>query len=380
MKKKLLFLSAIIAALSLNGCNKNNPSDNPFDEPVVDPIDNQEEVDSLKALLNKQDLSPFYEKMFNANFLQDYSVYTNSVDEDEETVEFFRYEGLGMYGYYYSVSEDKYNEIMSKKDANPFDFISSSENGCFDLMQSADFNSFQFENDDDTKTSDISDFTYYQRLITLFDEENLQVYNSFSFEDHIDETKDSTDHFNGLVSKELLFNSISTEMLSKTIERVTLFDGQRSTEFLDSVYYDVCNDLLTKNDKELSQFIKTNHIALSEGEEYLEVSFKIEDESIMQTLADNEIFPGTIEGTLYYDKENSSFQKYTYQINFMDSVINNENRCVKSTVLKFTVEGFSLHGTFGGVPYIEPNPVVYDDGGQFASDMVEHIIPSIEID
>ena len=126
-------------------------------------IDNQNEVNEFKALLSKQDLSPFYERMFSSIFKQDYVSYTNSYGEEERNVDFFRYLGNGAYGYYYSVTREEYEEIMAKENVNPFDFITKGP-GNYTLIQSANINTFSSELVDEIEKSSTRDFKFYQRL------------------------------------------------------------------------------------------------------------------------------------------------------------------------------------------------------------------------
>ena len=341
-------------------------------------IDNQKEVDEFKAILNKQDTSPFYERKFTSMFRQDYVSYTNSYDDEEERgIDFFRYLGTGAYGYFYSVTQDEYEEIIEKESVNPFDFITKGF-GNYSLIQSAKVNAFSSEIVDGIDKRTSRDFSYSQRLDSQFDDTDFQLYNSFEINDKSSDNPSESTEFNGIVNKESLLEVVSTSWLTDTVQRVCAFDGQKNTEFIDDLYYVVCRNLLNKTDKEYSDFIKNNNIVISDGEEYTELSFELNDEEIIQNLIDNDIFPGSFKGTLYYDKESSSFEKYSYEINYVNNELE-EGACISSTILKFEAEGTSYHHTIDEIPYIEPNPVIYSDAYEFVNDIVDNIIPKIDL-
>ena len=62
MKNKFLVLFTLPLLTTLFACNGQNPSE--------DVIDNLAAVEKFKALLDKQDLSPFYDKTFKVVFRQ----------------------------------------------------------------------------------------------------------------------------------------------------------------------------------------------------------------------------------------------------------------------------------------------------------------------
>ena len=368
--KKIIFMFLILTnLLTLASCNNKENLH----------IDNQKEVDEFKTLLDKQDLSPFYERMFSAMFKQDYVSYMNSYgDEEDKGIDFYRYSGTGTYGYYYSVTQEEYEDIMEKENVNPFDFISRGP-GNYSLLQSAHINTFSSELVDGLEKNQTQDFNFIQNLNSLFDDNDLQVYNDLKLYDEYVNEPYLEKKFNGKVNKEALLEVVSTSWLTDTIQRICAFDGQECTEFLDGLYYDICRDLLTKNDKEISDFIKNNNIVISEGEEYLELSFDLNDEDIKEIMIDNDIFPGTFNGTLYYDKEDGSFERYLYEINTVNNTFDEEELYISSTKLKFEATGYSYHNTYEKVPYINPDPVVYTDAYEFVIDMVDNIIPPISL-
>ena len=339
-------------------------------------IDNQQEVDEFKALLNKQDLSPFYEKMFSSMFRQDYVSYINSYDDEDKNIDFFRYSGNGAYGYFYSVTREEYEEIMAKGDVNPFDFIVRGP-GNYSLLQNAKINTLSSELVDGFDKTSTSDLSYYQRLDSQFDDTDLQVYSSYEINDKAGDIPTKKAEFNGKVNKAALLEVVSTSWLTDTIQRICAFDGHKTTEFLDGLYYDVCRDLLNKTDKEISGFLKTNNIVISNGEKYTEVSFELNDDAIKQILIDNDIFPGSFKGTLYYDKEAGSFEEFMYEINYTNNEFDEEEAHIYSSTLLFTATGYSYHHTYEGTPYFNPDAVVYADAYEFVNDMVDNIIPPI---
>lgn len=378
--KKIISILLLLCLFMLVSCNKpgnekidhqNEETDHPSEV-----IDNQNEVDEFKALLSKQDLSPFYERMFSSIFKQDYVSYTNSYGEEERNVDFFRYLGNGAYGYYYSVTREEYEEIMAKENVNPFDFITKGP-GNYTLIQSANINTFSSELVDEIEKSSTRDFKFYQRLDSIFDETDLQLYNSFELHEDDSGIPRERTKFNGKVNKEALLEVVSTSWLTDTIQRVCAFDGQKNAEFLDNLYYDVCRDFLKKTDQEISTFLKENKIVIREGEEYTEVSFELHDEAIKQTMMDHDIFPGSFKGTLYYDKEDGSFEKYLYEINY-EIHESDEEDCISSSSLIFKATGYSYHHTYDRTPYIEPDPVVYADAYEFVNDMVDNIVQPID--
>jgi len=364
MKKKLILLAIIPTILSISGCNNSS-------------ISNLKEVKEFKALLAKQDLSPFYSKQFNSNFIQDYSVYNRSASDEAEILEFFRYRGIGFYGYLYSVSKEQYEEIMQKENANPFDFMLQNFS-MYDLFQGADLVTYRYEYEPDVITAtERNDLTFRQRLMSKVKDGNFQLYNSFSLQDRIDENKNEAHDFNAILPTETLLDSISTDSLSDIYQRVTMFDGQRNSEILDTFYYSLVSDLTTKSDKELSKFIKTNHIKISEEDEYYAISFELGDKNIKEQLTEMEIFPGNFIGTLYYEKESGKFFKFDYEITYVESEVDESEFSIYTASMRFRVYGYSLHDEYDRDPYISPDPAVYEDGNQFVSDMIDEIVPNI---
>lgn len=366
MKKKLLFLSAIAAIASLTGCNRENP------------INNQAEVDALKALLNKQDLSPFYERSFSAMYNQSYSVYSNNVREDGEDIQFFRYYGVGAYGYYYSVSEEQYEEITSQDEVNPFDFMVKGVSA-YDIRQSLDIDSYSFENDDQyiTPIEVRQTFEYWQNLTALFSNGNFQVDTKVTIDDKLNDDHDEVIDFNGVIANDILLETVSTSSLNELFLQMEMFDGQRNTEFLDNLYYQTCEELLTKSDSELSEFININHIEIKEGETDTEVTFKIEDETIRNILSENDVFPGIIKGTLTYDKETGEYKSYSYDIDYMNNEIGEDGATIHSASMSFECVGYSTHKAHEGSIYVRSDPVEYTDGEEYISTLSEKAIPSL---
>lgn len=385
MKKIISILLLLTFLFALVSCNnpENEATDTQSEEVDTqtdnpgEVIDNQQKVDEFKALLNKQDLSPFYEKMFSSIFRQDYVSYTNSHDDEDKNIDFFRYSGNGAYGYFYSVTREEYEEIMAKEDVNPFDFIVRGP-GNYSLLQNAKINTFSSELVDNIDKTSTRDFSYSQRLDSQFDDTDLQVYSSYEINDKAGDIPTKKAEFNGKVNKESLLEVVSTSWLTDTIQRICAFDGHKITEFLDGLYYEVCRDLLNKTDKEISDFLNTNNIVISDGEEYTELSFELNDDAIKQILIDNDIFPGSFKGTLYYDKEAGSFEEFMYEINYANNEFDEENAHIYSSTLLFTATGYSYHHTYEGTPYFNPDAVVYSDAYEFVNDMLDNIIPPID--
>ncbi len=389
MKKflsKLLLMTCLLVLVSCSS-KKEEPDKEPEEidnqSEVIDDqtevIDNQANVDELKALLNKQDLSPFYERTFASMYKQDYVTYINSYEDDEErSIDFYRYLGTGGYGFFYSVSEDVYNEIIEKDNVNPFDFITRGS-GNYSLIQSAKVNAFTSEMVDGMEKRTTRDINFSQRLDSQFDDNDYQLYNSLELTDNTGVIPNQSKEFNGKVNKEELLEVVSTSWLTNTIQKVCAYDGQKNTELIDDLYYEVCKSLVNKTDKEISDFIKNNNIVISDGEEYKELAFELNDENIKQILVDNDIFPGTFKGTLYYDKVSGSYEKYSYEINLVNNGFNEEGGYVTSSTLSFFAEGYSYHSAHGSIPYIKPNPVVYTDAYDFVNDVVDNIIPPVDL-
>jgi len=374
MKKKLFILSIVSITLCLVSCGKNKheyPSD------TSSSGEEQIDVSEFKELLSKQDVPPFYEKSFASIFEQNYSEITTSIEDGKE-IEYFKYNGIGMYGFFYAVNEHDYEEIMSKDDSNPFDFIIRSNMSEYELLQSATIDTYQPETEDDKESR--TSLKYYQHLQGLSKNNTFQLFNEFTLKNLLDESEEESRKYNAIVDKELLLDSISTTSLSDLFQRITTFDGQSVSEFLDALYYTIIEDLLDKSDLELSNFIQKNHLEINEGETYLEVSFKIEDENIQETLSENDIFPGIISGTLYYDKEDGSFQQHEYEISYKNSEVSEDGLSLNTASMTFKVnsDSFSHNSTFEREPYIQPEPIEYTDGNEFVKDMIEEIIPPFQ--
>ena len=94
-------------------------------------------------------------------------------------------------------------------------------------------------------------------------------------------------------------------------------------------------------------------------------------------MMDHDIFPGSFKGTLYYDKEDGSFEQYLYEINY-EIHESDEEDCISSSSLIFKATGYSYHHTYDRTPYIEPDPVVYADAYEFVNDMVDNIVQPID--
>ena len=79
------------------------------------------------------------------------------------------------------------------------------------------------------------------------------------------------------IDKELLFGSVSTRTFRQLFSQVNLFDAPGNSEHLDKHYYSICRDLVSKNDKEISDFLLANQVSIEEVENNIEVNFVYTD-------------------------------------------------------------------------------------------------------
>lgn len=366
MKKKYLSL-LLLPILALTACN--NAQEN---------IPNREVVTSFKELLAKQDLSPFYVKSFSALVVQNYNVFSSTLNDDTNEVDFFNYHGGCYFGYQYEVSKEQYEEITSRDSYNAFDFMVTGY-GDYGLLQTASVNSYDYSYSDETleTTTVRRDAEFTQLLTSRFTNDDFQVDSRFTYTDRLDESASCDKKFNGLVEKSLLTDTISTDSLTEIFARTNLFDGPRAAQVMDGVYYSICNSLVGQSDKVISDFIINNKITMLEEDDVIKVSFHIEDENIRNTLSEIDIMPGIIDGTLFYDKESGEFQEFEYEINYMDDHSDESLGSVSSALLRFEVSGYSRHRITEADPYITPNPVIYDNGDTFVDDMASEVIPPL---
>lgn len=363
MKKALLFPLFALSLLSLASCEEAIP--------------NQADVDALKALLAKQDLSPCYHKIFSTTFTQDYDVFSSRQGEHARTTQFHSYHGGGAFGCVYAVDKATYASVMAKENYDFFDFLARGRGG-YGLLQSATVSSFLDDVDGDDRQSESQvQQNFLQHIQVNFGDNDVQVYSSLTYSEGNDGSNTRFQSFNGELGKDTLFDSISIRALSDLFARTNLYDGQRSCETIDSIYEKTLHSLGGKSNKEISDFILENHIHVGEDETSTLVSFEIGDGSIRAALTKEEIIPGTMTGTLYYDKSTGIFSGFDYRISYRQNTTDSLSGRVYAANMEFTATGYSLNEEFEGDIYIAPNPVVYESGGAFLADMIEGIIPEI---
>ena len=315
-----------------------------------------EEVNKLKSLLSKQDLSPTLAKMF----VSDYDFFSSSsMEGDESETQFHSYHGGGMMGCFYEVDEASYQEVEALESRDFFDYLARG-NGSYGMMQTATLASYSHEFDEEGANASLQGVGFLQRLETYFGESDVQVFNSLSSTDKIGEAYDKRQYFNGIIDKETLFDTITVRAFSDIFASTNLYDGQRSCEALDRIYFDIVKDLHGKTDAELNDFIKKNDIAIEEEEENTLVRFRLKDENLRAVLDENDIIPGVLEGTLTYEKESGKFSAYDYKIAYVENGQDEENGKLFAASMAFAASGYSWNQKYEEALYIEPNPTVYD--------------------
>ena len=338
-----------------------------------------EELNKLKDLLSKQDLSPIYDKVFVSRFTQNYESYSsnNGAEEDIES-RFYAYRGAGWFGCFYEVDEEAYAEAEALENPDFFDYLSRGA-GDYGMAQTGDLVSYQYEKDEEETTVSLQGMQFAQYLDARFTETDVQVYNTLYVEDSIDGAfdGDAWQNFNGIIDKATLFATITNRAFSDIFARTNLFDGQRSCETLDHIYFATVKELCAKSDAELNDFIAKNDISIEEDGENTLVHFKVGDESLREALDENDIFPGDFEGTLSYEKESGKFTAFDYSIVYLSSESDADNCNVHTVSMEFKASGYSLNEKYGGEAYINPNPTVYEDAEAFLDDVVEEVIPPV---
>lgn len=363
MKKRFLLLIPLIAGLA--ACNDSST------------INNQEDVDNLKTLLAAQDLSPFNEKSFGAVYSQNFSVYSNMINDEGRYIDFFNYQGsYCTTSYYYNVEKETYEELIKEGDTDIFDLMCAGS-GYYHLSQTATIKSFledQFEDRDANER-----VSFLQELVAHFDDENknLQIDNQYMFADYYNEDNFVIRMFSGIIDTNILFDYYSTKTLTDIFSRINVYDGPGYCQNIDSLYYQVCFDLLDSSDKEISDFIINNNIGYSEGEEYLELSFELKEQKYIDFLTENDIFPGTLKGTLYFDKETKAFDNFDYKIIYLEEEIDYSTNYVHTASMEFKASGYSRHGKPEGYPEMSDEPTEFTDPDEFINQVAEQALPNI---
>ena len=355
--KKIVFL-LVPLVIGLVSCQKSIP--------------NQEAVNELKALLNKQDLSDFTSKGFACMFTQEYDVLDVYKDDEEgeRSSSYFNYVGLGFLDSYYVLNKEQYSQIIDAKgEINTFDAIAIGEGG-YRITQTVDTSSFYR---DGGTAAVIKNLDISQQVTLKATDKDLIVYNVLDVSDKQYFDESTHQNFNGSINKELLFDSVSPRAFNDIFSSINLFDSPGNVEYLDKLYFSICRDLKTKNDKEISEFISNNQISLKEVEDHLELNFVYEQSDIEEDYLDI-IFPGAIKGTLTYDKVTGSFDEFSYEIKYVDEKYDKESGSLKTTNMIFTCSGKTTRGPMGDM-WTPDDPTIYDNVVDFLEDVREEVVP-----
>lgn len=337
-------------------------------------IPNQDTVNRVKEILNKQDFSPFYSKSLGTIYTHEFNVLEIEEDEDDVITNYINYAGFGNFHYYYELSHDEYDSLVDEKgNVNTFDALYRGTGGYY-LSQELRTNKTKRVNWYD---AEITNLNVLQLLALKMDENDAFIYNVLgagSKEDFYD--FDKQQYLNALISKEVLFDSISTRSFRDIFSQVDLFNSPGNIEHIDKLYYSICHDLLSMSDKEISDFIIMNQISIEEAEdedEYIKLSFVYANEDLDDEETEY-IFSGAIKGTLSFDNETLEFKEFSYE---MDSTVESQDEetgDIRFVNSKFTCLGISRREPFG--QYVEPeDPTVYDDAVEFLEDVNEQVIP-----
>ncbi len=379
MKKAFLPLLILPLLLSCGGQSSGTPASSPSSGSEASSsestIPNLEEVDELRVLLVKQDLSPFAERVFSTLFQQDFHMLTHDLDDEYKMyTNYYSYRGVGTWGCQYKVDQQTYDNIVASDDYSLFDFMIAG-NGYYEIYQTGTSISYTYDSDNGIN-DELQKYELYQQLTAFFTDDDFRLYNKMSYTEALQEDVWSSQYINGRISRDLLFDATSPQALERILLSTNLYGLQDDSLFLDNLYYDVCRDLLTKNDKEISEFITTNHVSVDEGEEYTEVTFLLEDEELLSIIEEQDIIPGPIQGRLYYDKQTGEFIRFEYDIVVTENQADPKTGATKSVSMRITAYGFSGHKIQEGDPDDKPGCVVYEDGNQFVSEMAQQVIPA----
>ena len=362
MKKSLLLIPLV---LGLASCGSS--------------ISNQETVNKVKEILSKQNLSEFYSKTLEGTYTQEYDVldidndydFENfNDDEDPKTSSYFNYGGYGMFGFYYDLSEDQYNSIVDENgDIDVFDALATGT-GSYGISQLSRAMSFNREG---STEAIIHNLDIFQTLILKTTNKDVWVHNSLDVTDTGIFHGDLTQRFNSSIDKELLFSSVSTRVFRELFSTVDLFDTIGNIEHLDKLFFSICRELVSKSDKEISDFLFENLVFIKEVEDSIELSFVFSTEDIDEDEADY-IFPGSIKGKLLFDKETYQMSDFDYGMTYRMETYDEDTGSVKLVNTKFTCSGVSYHG-LPDDPWEPINPTVYEDVGEFLKDVNEQVVP-----
>lgn len=386
MKKHAFLLISLV--LSLAACNGQSSStsaattssSNLSSEPIItssseeEVIPNQKVVDRLKELLKKQDLTPFYSKSLGTIYTHEFNVLEIEEEDGDKITNYFIYAGLGFFDYYYDLSKEAYDSLVDEKgDVNTFDALSKGTGG-YRLSQEGRSNTLKRSNWDDAETNNL---TIFQLLTIKMTEQDALIFNALGIPDEGSYEFGQSQYLSASINKELLFGSISTRSFRDIFSQVDLFNAPGNVEHIDKLYYSNCYDLLTKSDKEISDFIIINQISIEEPEDLEEEDIKLSFTYANEDLDDEEkeyIFPGEIKGTLTFNPETLVFSGFTYEMTNTVETQDVENGYVRFANSRFTCRGISRREPFGEVDDPE-DPTVYEDVPEFLKDLNEQVIP-----
>ena len=370
MKRTALLLIPLI--LTLASCRNEPVTPTPEPAPEGDIIPNQEVVEELKEILNKQDLSELYTKSFRGMYSQEYDVLEISSDDEEatKTSSYLNYGGYGVFGYYYDLSLDEYDSIVDEKgNIDTFDAIATGR-GSYGITHLTRTMSFNREGSAEAK---IYNLDIQQNTTLKTTDEDVWVDNTLYISDDGIFHYESRQELSASINKELLFGSVSTRTFRNIFSKVDLFDAPGNIEHLDKLYYSICRELVSKNDKEISDFILGSQISIESDEENIKVNFVFDTENIDEDEFDY-IYPGAIEGTLLFDKETYKFTEFSYEMNYKSETNDEETGSSKFIDTKFTCSGESTrelpHDSWEPI-----NPTLYDDVSKFLEDVNEQVVP-----
>ena len=365
MKRTTFLLIPLI--IGLVSCNNNGSSPETQDTSI---IPNITEVNELKTLLDKQDLSPFHKKSLGTMFTQEYEVLDVFRDEEERSSNYFDYVGLGFLDLYYDLSNEEYDSIVDENgDINVFDAIKEGEGG-YRITQSVDMSSFTRN---DTTYPINQNLNISQQMTLKTTDEDVYVYNILDVTDKDTFDYASRQNFNGTISKELLFNSVSTRSFRDIFSSVTLFDAPSNIEYLDRLYFLTCRELKLMNDQEISDFIINHNIVMEEVENNIELSFVFTNEDIDEEYQEV-IFPGDIHGTLKYNKNSGEFVEYNYKITCLTNNYDEVSGGIQTANMVFECSGKTAREPMGDM-HIQDGSTEYDDVVKFLEDVRDQVIP-----
>ena len=379
MKRNALLL--IPLAIILCGCSNDNSSTSSTSSPTssepASVIPNQEAVNELKSLLNKQDLSESNTKYLKGIYTQDYDVLDIDNDFDisddfneEKTSNYFNYGGYGFFGFYYDLTDDQYDSIADDYgNIDIFDAIAVGK-GYYGLNQLSRSMSFKREGSTEAK---INNLDVYQAVTVKNVNQDIWVENSLDVSETGIFDGDATQRFNATINKDLLFGSVSTRTFREIFSQIDLFNTPGNVEHLDKLYFSICHQLLSSSDQEISDFILDNQISILEEEDNTKLDFVFSTEEIGEEEVDY-IFPGAIKGTISFSKETQGFINFSYEMLYNLETYDEDTGSVKYINTKFTCTGETAHELPDD--HLEPiNPTVYDDVAEFLKDVNEQVVP-----